>query len=214
MSGMRTILVLPLVFLALLSVCLAGCVVVTSEHPLALVHDDRADERLIGWWELRRAPGSMSEGESGEEDDLPQARLVVGRPSEAEEDGLRWVLAGLDENGKLTHLSGAFRVTQLGDGWYASRFPQTDDDAWWISRLRLPEDGRGAAFQDLAQEWTARAIESGDVAGEVRRDDDGDLELVHLTASPERLREWLRSLPDDAWQTIESEWHPDPIRPR
>lgn len=205
----RLATLLPLFLVALVS---AGCVVASAEHPASKAHDSSKDDELVGWWALR-APADMGSAEvenEGAELDRGQVRLLVGRGEDSSR--LEWLLVHLSKETRIETLRGSFRATQLGGRWIVSRFPQNEQDDWWLSRVLITPEGP-VGHEDLDPEAVARAIETGAVEGRVTRNDDGGLEHARLTADTEALRAWIASKGDAIWKDTRMRWVRDPVPP-
>lgn len=189
---------------------LSRCVVATSKHPASETHDPALDDRIVGWWSLRAPPDAeLTDAEAAQMAEQ-RIRLLVGRAEEA--DRLEWLMVHLGEGDRIETTRGAFRVTALGEAWIVSRYPREDATDWWLSRVRWTPEGP-VGYDDLDPEAVARAIEAGEIEGEVTRHPDGHLQHARLTADTPALRAWIATKGDSIWtgNALSVHWGRDPV---
>ena len=188
---------IPVLTVAVLTLCLAGCVV-KSKNPLSDPDQSLPDEKLFGVWVQKK------EGDT--------KIMVIGKTGVSEPKGVpAGIMCGLysainKEGVVQTPGHPTFFITSIGDDHYINWFEESALDVskhktWDKTAIKEYFLMKYRVSGDKLEIWTgeekgiAKAVESGKVGGEVKRDRDHPEVVISasLTDTTENLAQYIKN---------------------
>lgn len=175
---------------ALAGLLLAGCGGVEFDHPLSDEKTSTVDERLIGVWEPTRETLGTGEYPVG----TPLPRLAVGRDPK-HGNLMEAVSLEVDDDGYVIEKRMSLAATKIGAHVWLSVRDAGENQRWWVVRYDLPEEHLLRIWL-LDVEAFAKAVEAGELQGEVKRPEEGAVVTdtsVRVSSKPAAVRAWLEA---------------------